>query len=591
MNLKILFTSLALILVLAAYGQTSKLLHTSINQAKLNSHLEKVKKLDADTNYIYSAIPRDPLDNLDKSNAPMHFPYPIIFIHGLAGSADAWAEFYTYALTQGWSYGGTLLFNLNSDENFSYSNIYSSTQSDIIDFNSNIPAADFYLVNFNCEIDGTSYGEDYNTTTQSNQAAIVKQGFAIGRAVQHVLAGTGKDKVILFGHSMGGLAARTYLQNPENWPSDGQHHVAKLITSGTPHGGSNLTGLGFSEIFTDIDEGSDAVRDLRRSYFYSGDPGVFLYGGRESSAVMNDRILGFQDYDVNCNGIEGDEIVGLNQKNISSDLDFACIIGDDSSDILGGDHVVGLKEAQLKTYYNLLSETFTIGAWHLRLAEQTKINYEAFDEPDFYDLSYAVETNTYYHGFISKQAPDAIYKDIDFDDFVFTTDEPGWVRVSVDNIASSAFGISVLGHPDYDYTFDEVFQSDLILTDPIYLPAGTHYLEFYAIGDDSTWEYPYVFRLDWTANNPTSVNNFLKNVEINISPNPVAETAYLKVTFEKSRKGNIQLHNALGQRVYEKQFDGQQIDEYIEMEKLENGFYFLTVSTPEGLLTRKIVKE
>ena len=43
--------------------------------------------------------------------------------------------------------------------------------------------------------------------------------------------------MILIGHSMGGLCAREYIQNESLWINN-NHHVAKLITSGTPHGGS-----------------------------------------------------------------------------------------------------------------------------------------------------------------------------------------------------------------------------------------------------------------------------------------------------------------------------------------------------------------
>ena len=71
----------------------------------------------------------------------------------------------------------------------------------------------------------------------------------------------------------------------------------------------------------DIEQRSDAVRDLRTSYFYSGDPGVFLFGGLESDGTLWDFL--FQDFwnvDVNCNGQEGDLIVGLNQKLLPDDL-------------------------------------------------------------------------------------------------------------------------------------------------------------------------------------------------------------------------------------------------------------------------------
>ena len=61
------------------------------------------------------------------------------------------------------------------------------------------------------------------------------------------------NKVILVGHSMGGLAAREYIQNSMHWLT-GNHRVAKLVTSGTPHQGSNYSGFGggspqFSNMF------------------------------------------------------------------------------------------------------------------------------------------------------------------------------------------------------------------------------------------------------------------------------------------------------------------------------------------------------
>ena len=76
----------------------------------------------------------------------------------------------------------------------------------------------------------------------------------------------------------------------------------------------------------DIEQRSDAVRDLRTSYFYSGEPGVFLFGGQEDDSAMWDFL--FQDFwnvDINCNGQEGDAIVGLNQKPLPDDLEFAFI--------------------------------------------------------------------------------------------------------------------------------------------------------------------------------------------------------------------------------------------------------------------------
>ena len=60
----------------------------------------------------------------------------------------------------------------------------------------------------------------------------------IQRAIQRMCRETGHNKVILIGHSMGGLAARAYLR------ACGSSHVAKVITLGTPHHGTGLAHFG-----------------------------------------------------------------------------------------------------------------------------------------------------------------------------------------------------------------------------------------------------------------------------------------------------------------------------------------------------------
>jgi pimeloyl-ACP methyl ester carboxylesterase len=60
----------------------------------------------------------------------------------------------------------------------------------------------------------------------------------IDTAAQKLCAAAGADKVIVVGHSMGGLAARAWLR------SHGSRRLARLITLGTPHFGSALAGYG-----------------------------------------------------------------------------------------------------------------------------------------------------------------------------------------------------------------------------------------------------------------------------------------------------------------------------------------------------------
>jgi pimeloyl-ACP methyl ester carboxylesterase len=595
---------LTLCLSASVSGQSSKFLEGVEPSENVLLHLETVKRLKEDTAHILSAIPMtSPSFGEERAGAPQHFPYPVIFIHGLTGSSDTWAGFYDYALAQGWSFGGQLAFNLNSDDDLEYSNIYNGSPIDFADFNNGIMAGDFYIVNFNTGLDGTAYGSNYNTATQSNQAAIAKQGLAVRNAINHVLQATGKEKVILLGHSMGGLAARQYLQNDNFWQQDGSHHVAKLITSGTPHGGSNSTGTFLFDAFLDVDERSDAVRDLRRSYFYSFDEGVFLYGGLESGGVIFDNLLGFYNIDVDCNGVEGNQVAGLNQKGIPGDVDYSCIIGDWTYDISiddPGDGVVEVEDAQLKNFYNITSETFTRYSdespsvlqytLHTALPDYQDLNIHGLDEPDYYHLSYQIESNTQYNGFITQQAPDAEYG-IDYDDFIFTLPQAGAVSVKVDNVSTSFFGVSILGHPNYEYLFDEEYETETIQTQPLQLPAGTYYLEFYADGEAESWQYPYSFQLAFSPNNPSAVVEIDESIQIIASPNPVSDMLRVSISLRKSTSCLMQLQNQLGQTLLERSIEGSNIDELLDMTKYPSGTYFVTVSTSGGVKTEKVVKK
>ena len=65
-------------------------------------------------------------------------------------------------------------------------------------------------------------------------------GYAEGivRRVEKVLAATGAARVIMVGHSMGGLASRADLRR------HGSDRVARLIRPGSPHHGSGIAHLG-----------------------------------------------------------------------------------------------------------------------------------------------------------------------------------------------------------------------------------------------------------------------------------------------------------------------------------------------------------
>lgn len=154
----------------------------------------------------------------------------------------------------------------------------------------------------------------FNLYKESNQAAVVKQGYALMKAIDKVKVATGASKVILVGHSMGGLAVREYIRSYYNSRLD----IAKIVTIGTPHGGSNLAAFYdlFPTTIMGMDERSDAIRDLKSgadydfNWLFWGNLGVYLFGGDENS-IPND----YYSKDVNCNAIM-DYNFGVNQFNL-----------------------------------------------------------------------------------------------------------------------------------------------------------------------------------------------------------------------------------------------------------------------------------
>lgn len=63
----------------------------------------------------------------------------------------------------------------------------------------------------------------------------------VARRIEEIRIATGADKLVILAHSMGGLVARAYLRK------HGTQHVAKLITLGTPHQGTEMARMGAGE--------------------------------------------------------------------------------------------------------------------------------------------------------------------------------------------------------------------------------------------------------------------------------------------------------------------------------------------------------
>lgn len=459
-----------------------------------------------------------------------HIPYPIIFIHGLKSSDQTWSSLLDKLDLFGWSFGGRMDFCLNYDANLSTSFL----TNDIHDFTlfSNLKIGDYYTVNFDVNTNGTTY----NNTVQSNQAAIVKQGKALQSAIKHVLDKTGSSKVIIVGHSMGGLASREYLQNSENWQSDGKHHVAKLLTIGTPHGGSNQWTFGI------LDGYSDAVRDLRWSYS-NGYSGVYLFGGNENDLIS----IGFHNLDVNCNGLIGDDIIGLNQKNLPIKLMYTCIVGTGG---LTGDLVVDASRANLNNYYDVKADTFLVNAIHTNLPKEIATTCKGLDEPTYFEQAYDLNMDTLYFGLITAQSKANYFAD-DYDTYVFNVTTDAWVNIKVANIPVSQLSTAIFDEthsPKFVKYSNALSQIDTTAL----LTKGKYFLVIQATPDAYSWMFPYSIKLHSTP--ITSIENDIAQIpnEFHLYqnfPNPFNPSTYISFHISSRMFISLKIYDVLGRNV------------------------------------------
>ncbi|MGX7666265.1 alpha/beta fold hydrolase [Flavobacterium pedocola] len=519
-------------------------------------------------------------------------PYPIIFIHGLNSNSETWNSSLNYFDSQyGFTFGGRFDFCLNANGNNTTANknFYPAPGADIAAFESSVINGDYYLVNFDVKVDGS-----FGTNVLSNQSAIAKQGAALKKAVERVLQLTGKDKVILVGHSMGGLCSREYIQNTTNWQADNRHHVAKLLTVGTPHGGSNASDNPIA-VFTSVDRQSEAVRDLKTTYYYSGDGGKFLFGGNEvlNAVSMNDNSLSpdFYNLDVNCNGVAGDVVQGLNQKPIDNLIDFSNVIGRITNTFgtnITTDGVVEEPSSNMNTYFPALTYPAKIfyfnSGWDL-IENHTELPgyyyqiMQGLDEPNFKELAYEINTNKNYFGYTTVQANSS---NPDNDYYKFTVTDNVNLNVMMSGIVTSAMNATLLdGSGAAVGTAQNNTGTTLAFTRT--LTPGNYFLKVTSTSPTNTnYQTPYQFSLATTlSTSETPVSAF------RFYPNPVKDVLYL----ENISLSKASVYSMLGQLLQEVKFDSVSSSNRIDMSGFSNGVYLITLDNQGQQQTIKVIKE
>jgi len=359
--------------------------------------------------YGYVALRFDNIlvaEAVSQPEGKLGFAYPILMVHGIDGDSASWNTLVdSLKNVYNWKDGGVLHVNLDS------SSTQTSIEADVGQprWENKNSLGQFFRIDFR---------EDppYNL---SNQAAIRKEGPAIrdcidsvGTAVRKV---TGRDRVILFCHSMGGLGGREYLQRVEGTKYDHlwwvdqlnqEHKVGKYVSVDSPHlgwysslpsrGGPDSQELTTPEVLPTLaDRRSDGARDCMKNYPpLFAIPGVYLYGGREMDVPNS-----YYDKDVNCDGDENDDVMGLNYlPPPPGDIEYSCIV-------VVGDIGWSIPDssANLNNLYSGIADTFEVrGTSHSKVTGKLELIMKALDESDSPDKAYPIQQgDPGFQGFIT----------------------------------------------------------------------------------------------------------------------------------------------------------------------------------------------
>lgn len=196
---------------------------------------------------------------------------PILFLHGIFSDASTWNETTRFLEDLGWTNGGEVLTT---------------------NFN---PAGDFFTVSF------TDNLANYSTTICGTRCGILHQADEL-RGFIAALRNRGVLRPLsIVGHSMGGLAARSYM---ETYSDEAADRVFELITYGTPHRGVNLQAIRQALSNTACAICGAAVAIL--------------------SPIVNSR--GAEDMDASCNGTPSSFLQSLRPGNLPAKR-YTAIIG------------------------------------------------------------------------------------------------------------------------------------------------------------------------------------------------------------------------------------------------------------------------
>lgn len=369
--------------------------------------------------------------------------------------------------------------------------------------------------------------------SQSNRSAVVKQGFALKQCIQHVLNATGATKVILVGHSMGGIAIREYLQRhqdgkPRWWidpaSSDG-HRVAKVVTISSPHRGSDILKWipkpktqdeESPQVLSSLTTSCEAIRDLRITYATGSQrDGVYLFGGREAGLNTNWLLSGWHNADVDCNGRDNDVVEGINpgltgKHPLPVNVRYTYIAA--RYGLLASDVLVDFDRQYLVAEDGAIwpkgcADTIQSVRDHWTVVSDIPQILRALDEPTSRSNAYEIRVGTVYRGAITTQ-PGGSINDIDVFKLALDTAKlsSSTLRLILSDTAvqnrnltwtvSSTKGDTLKQLQTASATKQIITELDAKILAAL---GDTLYLSIAGQASGSDWKYPYEFTLDYVG--------------------------------------------------------------------------------------------
>lgn len=147
----------------------------------------------------------------------------------------------------------------------------------------------------------------------------------------------------------------------------------------------------------------------------------------------------------------------------------------------------------------------------------------------------------------------------------------------------------------YEYEYHGFFNGAIDAFIGLNIVAGNNYYGWIQVDVSSSADWITIkgYAYNSTPNSPittqmfTGINKFVNNIEYEIYPNPTTDKLFVKYFGINSEIITLNIYNAYGKLVIRRELENEDI---IDLQNLENGFYFIEMYSENLCVTEKILK-